>query len=227
MIQPHAIFDNFSPKIELPSTSIFCGQSNSGKSTLVFNLLTKPHLFDPPPKKILFFFDQFQNSYVEAQKHLEKLGIELKLISGYPDEPLLEKLEQLPNNEQQIIIIDDFSDQASGDKNIAKLFTNGRHKNLSTWLIFHSLFYKSPESRIICTNTRYFWFLPSLRLRSQLKTFACQLGMTKKLLQAYEDCQNAAELHNRFVLVDSGPRTPDMLRVRTHALSLDKQFVYT
>lgn len=227
MIHPHAVFDNFNPKIELPSTSIFCGQSNSGKSTLVFNLLSKPHLFDPPPKKILFYFDQFQNTYAKAKENLEKLGIELHLISGYPEETLIDTITKLPNNDQLIIIIDDFSEQASGDKNIAKLFTNGRHKNISTWLIFHSLFYKTPESRIICTNTRYFWFLPSLRLRSQLKTFACQLGITAKLLRAYEDCQNTAELHNRFVLVDSGPRTPEMLRVRTHVLSLDKQYVYT
>ena len=212
-MEPRARLD-FDLRIQLPGHALFVGATQSGKTRLCLHLLTNPQLFNPRPQRILFYYDQFQESYLAAKTTLANdHGIELLLYKGLSDLSL-ESMEKLPG--QTVLLIDDFSEESSASTQIARIATNGRHLNLSLWLVWHSLFSKHSASRIISQNVHYFFFLPSLRLESQLKTFGAQLGMQKRLLAAYQSCRDDLSQDYRYLLVDVGPRTPPLLRLRTH-----------
>lgn len=206
-----AEFD-FDLRMQLPNHALYIGPSQAGKTRLALYLLSNPQLFNPKPKQILFYFDQWQDCYVKMQQKLACEGIKFRLIKGCSKVNLdaFEKSEG-----QTIICIDDFSEETSSSQEIARIATNGRHKNLSLWLIWHSLFTKYPASRIITQNVRYLFFLPALRLESQLASFGNQLGMKKAVLSAYHHCIDDTSDPYRYLLVDAGPLTPRMLCLRS------------
>ena len=221
-MEPKARLD-FDARIQLPSHALFVGATQSGKTRLCLQLLTHPHLFNPTPQRILFHYDQFQDSYLEAKASLASQGVELLLYKGCSDINL-DSIEKL--SRQTILLIDDFSEETSSSQNIARIATNGRHKNISLWLIWHSLFSRHAASRMICQNVRWFFFLPSLRLESQLRTFGSQLGMKNRLLSAFTKCQENVMEDYRYLMIDVGPATPDLMRLRSSIHNL-VQFCYT
>ena len=194
----------------------------SGKSRLLLHLIKNPHLFSPAPSRILFYYDQMQDQYLDAKRHLASMGVELRLIKGIQG---LAFSNFRKEEGQTLVIVDDFSEETSSSPECAKLATNGRHLNISLICVWHSLYNKHPASRIICQNVRWFFFLPSLRHESQLRTFGAQLGMKNLLLWAFHKCQGDEEEH-KYLLVDAGPYTPTMLRLRSHIHHPDKQYCY-
>ena len=155
--QPLACHD-YDLRLQLPGHALIVGATQSGKTRLALHLLTNPHLFHPRPRRVLFYYDQFQQAYLDAKALLAGHGIELLLYKGC-SELTLESFEKQPGH--TILLIDDFSEETASSKEIARIATNGRHLNLSLWLIWHSLFTKHPSSRIITQNVRYMFFLPS------------------------------------------------------------------
>ena len=211
-MEPRARLD-FDARIQLPNHALFIGGTQSGKTRLCLKLLSEPHLFHPRPQRIMFHYDQFQESYVKAKTRLAKDGIELLLFKGCSDINL-DSMEKLDGH--TILLIDDFSEETSSSQAIARIATNGRHKNISLWLVWHSLFSKHPASRLIVQNVRFVFFLPSLRLESQLRTFGAQLGMKSALIWAYKQCIDDTPSDGyRYLLVDMGPSTPTILRLRS------------
>jgi hypothetical protein len=204
----------FDRRISLPAHALFVGASMSGKTRLTTKLLSTPQLFNPPPKTILFYYDQFQPQYLELKKRLAGLGTDMQLHRGHDV-----NLDDLPHNDHQtILLIDDASEGSAASKEVARIATNGRHKNISLWLIWHSLFTKHPSSRIISQNMSLYFFLPSPRLESQLRTFGAQLGMQQRLLAAYRSCVDSdPRAEHRYLLVDlSSSNVPNILRLRSH-----------
>lgn len=215
---------SFDARIQLPNHALFVGGTQSGKTRLCLRLLRDPQLFHPKPQRILFHYDQFQEQYVETKLELAKAGVELLLIKGCSDVNL-DSIDKLPG--QSILLIDDFSEETSSSSEIARIATNGRHKNISLWLIWHSLFSKHAASRIIVQNVRFIFFLPSLRLESQLRTFGSQLGMKDALIWAYKKClDESSDDGYRYLLVDLGPSTPSVMRLRSD-IHKPRQFCFT
>lgn len=214
-MEPNARLD-FDARITLPNHALFVGGTQSGKTRLCLKLLSEPHLFHPRPQRIVFHYDQFQESYVETKAQLAKQGVELLLYKGCSDVNL-DSFEKLSG--QTILLIDDFSEETSSSKAIARIATNGRHKNLSLWLVWHSLFNGHSASRMIVQNVRFAFYLPSVRLESQLRTFGYQLGMKDALVSAYKVCiaddDESGNEGYRYLLVDMGPTTPVIMRLRS------------
>lgn len=203
---------SFDARIQLPNHALFVGATQSGKTRLCLHLLTNTHLFCPKPSRILFHYDQYQDSYLEAKTTLAAEGVELLLFKGCSGIDL-DSIDQTSG--QTILLIDDFSEETSASRDIARIATNGRHKNVSLWLVWHSLYSRYPASRVIVQNVRWFFFLPSLRLQSQLRIFGSQLGMKSELLAAFRACQDSTDEY-RYLLVDVGPTTPLIMRLRTN-----------
>ena len=205
----------FDRRIKLPCHALFVGASMSGKTRLALHLLTHPKLFNPAPQTILFYYDQYQPQYAEAKNILAKQDINLQLRRGHDV-----KLDDLPHYQgQTVVLIDDASEETAASKEIARIATNGRHKNISLWLIWHSLFTRHPTSRIISQNMGLYFFLPSPRLESQLRTFGAQLGMQQQLMAAYKRCvEDPGEppSDHRYLLVDLCSKVPSLLRLRSH-----------
>lgn len=211
-VEPRAVV-NFERRINLPAHALFVGASMSGKTRLITRLLEDPQLFVQPPKTILIYFDQLQKGYLDLKQRLKAEGIDVQLRKGH--EVSLDDLEQ--KDHHTLILIDDASEQSAASKEIARIATNGRHKNISLWLVWHSLFTKHPTSRIISQNMGLYFFLPSVRLESQLRTFGAQLGQQDRLLTAYRRCvDNDPAAEHRYLLVDLTPNVPNILRFRSH-----------
>jgi hypothetical protein len=185
-------------------------------------------LFNPAPMRVIFIYDQFQELYSSAKKKLEKLGIETLFYKGIPSNFSLDSIAKLDG--QTILFIDDLSEETSSSSTIAKIATNGRHKNLSLWCVWHQLFSKHATSRTITQNVRYFFFLPSLRLESQLRTFGSQLCLKSQLVAAFKqciECSNTCSDKFRYLLLDVGPNVSSILRLRTNVHNLDVQVCFS
>ena len=204
----------FDPRIRLPAHALFVGASMSGKTRLVLHLLSKPELFHPLPKTIIFCYDQYQEAYRDVKTALGRdQQVDFQLIRGHDV-----TLDTLPHHDHQtLLIIDDASEETAASPEIARIATNGRHKNISLWLIWHSLFTRHPTSRIISQNMGLYFLLPSLRLESQLRTLGSQLGMKNRLINAYKFCaEHDNECDQRYLMLDLSPSVPTLLRLRSH-----------
>ena len=210
MGDPVATLD-FDRRIKLPCHALFVGASMSGKSRLAFRLC-QPDMFVEKPKRVIIFYQMLQDLYTKAKHELEKAGVEVQLKRGHEVQ-----LDDLPDDGQTLVIIDDAFEETAASKEVTRITTAGRHKGISLWLIWHSLFSRHANSRIISQNMGLYFFLPSPRLGSQLRTFGAQLGMKHRLLHAYDSCLSCNDDdEHRYVLLDLTPNVPDLLRIRSH-----------
>lgn len=210
-------------RISLPSHALFVGATQSGKTRLCLHLLNNPHLFNPKPSRILFHYDQYQKSYLVTKNALKAQNIELLLYKGCQGIEL-DSIEKIPG--QTILFIDDFSEETSCSKEIARIATNGRHKNLSLWLVWHSLFSSNAASRVITQNMSLIFCLPSPRIESQLRIFGAQLGMKDVMIEAYKRCIGDRDEEYPYLLIDLSPFTPSLFRLRSNVHS-NVQYCYT
>ena len=179
----------------------------SGKSRLAFRLC-QPDMLVRLPKHVIIMYQMYQELYAAAKERLEKAGVEVQLKRGHDVQ-----LDDLPAD--SLVIIDDAFEETAASKEVARITTAGRHKGISLWLIWHSLYNRHPNSRVISQNMGLYFLLPSPRLGSQLRTFGAQLGMKKRILDAYDKILNDQDEH-RYILVDLSAQVPDLLRVRSH-----------
>ena len=111
-------------KLQLPNHAVFVGMSMSGKTRLVLKLLSELHRFEPMPKTIYFYYDQYQDSYATTQRDLATKGVQLILRRGCDV-----KIDDFDKKDHQtIVIIDDATEETASSNAVAKLVTNGRHR---------------------------------------------------------------------------------------------------
>ena len=209
---------NFDLRLQLPNHSLIIGMSMSGKTRLVLHLLQNLDHFHPLPKTILFLYDQYQPEYEKIKHLVEKRGVEMILRQGF--KIALEDIEN--KGHQTLLIIDDATEETASSQEIAKIATNGRHKNVSLWLIWHSLYTKHASSRLIAQNVSYFFFLPSVRLTSQIHVLDSQLRSNGDLVSAYKQAIDSDQAH-RYLLLDIAPSTPAAFRYRTNVTNIPQR----
>ena len=176
----------------------------SGKSRLVLHLIRHAETcLHPLPRTILFLYDQYQEVYGQMKAEMAGRGVEMILREG--SAITLAELEK--KDHQTLVIIDDATEETASSNEIAKITTNGRHKNVSLWLIWHSLYSKHAASRLITQNVSYLFFLPSVRLTSQLHTLDSQLRYKGALLSAYRQATEDSTAEHRYLLLDLAPTT--------------------
>jgi hypothetical protein len=214
----------FDLRLQLPNHALFVGASMSGKTQLVLRILASLEAcLTPVPRLILFYYDQHQEEYERLKRLLKAQGVEMLLRQGGGD-LTLDDLEKRP--EQTLVIVDDASEETASSAAIARITTNGRHKNLSLWLIWHSLYSRHPASRIIAQNVGYIFFLPSARLGSQIHSLDTQLRYNGALSGAYNEAMEEANRDDRYLLLDLATTTPNQLRLRSGITSAVCQSVY-
>ena len=214
----------FDLRLQLPNHALFVGASMSGKTQLALRLLlASPDCLQPPPKTILFYYDQWQDEYESVKTTLATRGTTMVIRQG-GGSLTLDELEKQPH--QTLVVIDDASEETSSSADIAKIATNGRHKNISLWLIWHSLFSKHPASRVISQNVGYYFLMPSARLTSQIHSLDTQLRMRGALLSAYSRAIAQEDWQERYLLLDLATTTPAEFRLRSRVLSPEVQVVY-
>ena len=123
-------------------------------------------------------------------------------------------------SKQNICIIDDLTQSASGSQLVEDLFINERHLNLSVIFVSHYLFYTGKKCRTISLNLTHIAVFKNPRDQTQIPHLACQMFPSNlKFLQvAYKE-----EMKDpyRYLFLDFHPSSPEFARVRGNIFPYD------
>ena len=138
-----------------PFTMIISGPSGAGKSVWVKRLIERSSFVcKPPPKKIVYFYTEYQPLFSEIS------GV--TFVQG-----LSENVIQKLGNEPTWIILDDLMDDASDSKVVSDLFTKvSHHRDISVILILQNFFVKGKQMRNITLNSSYIVLMKILVIRT-------------------------------------------------------------
>jgi hypothetical protein len=201
-------------RFQTPFTCLLAGPSQSGKTSLVFNILRdRSILCDITTDNIFYFYSHWQPVFSRFQEE----GIISQWLQQLPSIPVLKELtEPHRGAEGSIVIIDDFMGQLN--KDISDLFTVFCHSNrCSVFLLTQNVFAKNPFFRTISLNALYVFIFKNPRDSSQITHFAKQFapGNTQWVVDAFRDCTRAGY---SYILFDHHQTQQDEVRVRSHIL---------
>ena len=188
-----------------PFTAIISGPTASGKSTFIFKILRNlNNMFNDPVHKVYYFYGVWQRLFDK---------IEVSNLEFIKDLPTNEHLESIADDKHNLIVIDDLKLLALNTF-IANLFSiEAHHKNISVFLILQNLFHQGRYCRDISLNTHYFILLKNPRDINQIKHLGSQLGIHKKLLEAYLD---ATGQPFSYLMVDLSPGSDSSYMLRSN-----------
>lgn len=175
--------------------AIILGPSNSGKNNLVF------HILKNSPNSFGHLHIIARNPDQELYDYLrEKIP---KFVSFYSPEqiPSVDHIRKNPNNETELVIIDDYSNDELLQRNIfSHYFTRGRHFKLSTIFLSHSYF---ATNKLIRLNSEYLMILKANSkrdLKMVVKDFTIEGIDDQKMFEAYK---RATSDKGQMLFVDS------------------------
>ena len=199
-----------------PTTMIVSGPTGSGKNTFVFKLIEhKAKMFTVEPERIYYFYSVWQPLFDRI------LNKNIHFVQGLPDEKLIRTIS---NDKHNLIILDDMQIKAMNDPYIANLFSReSHHNNLSVILLLQNLFHQGKYRRDVSLNSHYFILFKNLRDTNQVKVLGNQLGIRRKLENAYKD---ATEESFSYILVDLSPSSNSNYMLRSHVFPEDHTIVY-
>ena len=196
-------------ELKHPFSMLISGGRGAGKSTFTKLLLKyRKELINPPPERVVWCYTKHQPDLLEE---LISIDPQIEYIQGIPND--IETMFNRENN--NIIVLDDLMDEASQDNRVSKLFTRGRHDNLSVVYLTQNLFHKN--QRNISINSDYMIIFKNPRDKTQFLNLAKQFMPRKYkfLLWAFED---ATQLPRSYLMLDMKPETDDKFRVRAKLL---------
>ena len=183
----------------------------SGKSTWIKNLLLlNAQLIYPAPHRILWIFKRWQPLYDELKHWIPNI----QFIEGITEDIKSDAL--IDSRERTLLIIDDMMKDATQDKEICELYTEGaHHRNLSVICIMQNLFNKGKENRTMSLNSQYIVLFKNPRDRQQIAILARQMypGNAKKLLDVYE---KAVSIPYGSLILDLKQTTQESKRFQTN-----------
>ena len=212
-------------KIPSPSSIILSGPSQSGKSTLVYDILKHAEgMFEKPPCQVIFCYNIYQNGLYDR---LKKDVRNLRFFQGIPTKEDLEAWSR--GEEHSVLILDDLMAKCSASQDISDLFTiYAHHMNFSLFFVVQNIYSKGQQFRTISLNAHMFILFNSPRDLLQIKIFASQCfpGETKYFMDAYK---RATASKFGYLVVDLSPSLSAdqrQYRLRTNILPGDTTIVY-
>lgn len=206
----------------VPYTMIVSGQTGSGKSLLVENLLKSlEETHSEKIEKIILAFSIIQDGYLRLK---ESLGDKLELVEGFPGDEL-DKINESKAEVNTLVVLDDLMVELESDKRVATLFTKMRHKRVSTIFIVQNLYFNGKYMRTITRNAHYLIVFENPRDTSMITTLGRQVfpNKPKFLPDAF---RQATQKPFGYLLLDFKPGTDKRLRAREGILPHEQTFVY-
>ena len=141
-------------------------------------------------------------------------------ISGSLD---FDFIENLPNDGTNYLLIFEGScDEISRKKQFEKVAIVGRHRKFICSYMKHSLFHKSANGRDTELQNTHIVLFKSPRDGQQIDLLGKQLGLGKTLRKWYAE---ATSVPYGPLLIDSSPKTNDLLRYSTDVTSFPTKFL--
>ncbi len=167
----------------------------------------------PTPQRIIWLYKRWQPLYDYIH---ENVYPKVEFLRGVPIN--LEKDEFLDPGINNVIILDDMASETSKDKRVTDLFTEGsHHRNLSVISLNQNLYIsKDPTQR---RNCQYLVLFNNPIDKQPIMTLARQMYPTNphELTRHFED---AVSKPYGYLLVDLKSETPEHLRMRANALTV-------
>lgn len=180
-------------QLKFPSTTILSGPSQSGKSSLIRQII-KNNLYEEKPQKVKWCYTYPSKWFLEEPN--------FTFIQGLPD-----KYES-----GDLIILDDFM-HALNDK-IADLFTAASHHcNVSVILVLQNIFPRSSVMRDISLNSHYIILFKNSRDMNQIGTLCRQIYPQKSKFMLSAFIKAVSKPYN-YLVVDLHPLTKEEYRLR-------------
>lgn len=204
---------------EHPFTCIIAGPTKSGKTVFVQKLLqAAPYYITPSPTRIIWItgtLDKQQNENIQyyVPQHIE-------FTNQLPD------IELLSSDDKNLLIIDDYMNDAGKNNTVANLFTKGcHHQNISVILILQNLFHQGRYMRDIHTSTNYLILYKNPRDKTQINHLSrqCFPENAAFLKDAYN---HACSTPFGYIILDFCQTTPDQYRVSSGIFPPDVSKVY-
>jgi hypothetical protein len=180
------------------------GPSQCGKTYFVQQILEGNRITYEERKctRIYWYYNQWQDRYNDL-KH--SFGENIQFQHGLPD--LSDDLSEISTKYNNIIILDDLMAEATGSPLVARLFTQGRHRNASVILLLQNMFPKGKFNTDISRNAQYLALFRSPSDRKQIGIIGERMFDRNKdrFMSAY---YQETEKPFGYLLVDNKPDTP-------------------
>ena len=202
--------DIYDARFKSKSVITVAGPSQSGKSTLVKEIVAKrDDLFTEPISTVVWYCAFIPNDKLD--------GIVYK--TGLPQFNQLE-----PNS---LVIVDDYMKELSSSNEMTSLFTKAvHHLPMNLIYITQNIFAKGSDNKTRRLNTQYLILFKNPHDRSQVEYIGRQMYPRDKyfLVGAFEN--STSKTPHSYILIDCHQETPDEIRVRTNITQENEVKVY-
>lgn len=202
----------FDARIQLPSSIIISGPSQSGKTEFCINLLIHMKtLFHPIPKNIIWFY----GTHTETINRLKKnKRLNITFIEGVPKNGF-KHLMTNKDGSHSLFILDDVMTECSQNLEVTHLFCReGHHRNVSIILIMQDLFCSGTQRKTIIKNAHYLCLFKNPLDMSGVYNIAQRImpRYIREFLAIFED---ATRKKHGYLFIDGKQTTPSNARLRT------------
>ena len=142
-----------------PARILVCGPSNSGKTTLVTNIIRNWRtFFHHPVTRVVWYYGVYQPGYDK----LSTMGVELR--EGLPESIESDFPYTVSSDETQILVLDDLMKEATKDSHVLDIFTKwSHHKNITAFMSSQNIFHQGRHSVDITRNVSVAIFIIEMR----------------------------------------------------------------
>ena len=195
-------------RFKVPFNMIVCGPTQSGKTTLVKELIRyKNELFDRPPQHIIYCYgSEWQRVFDE----LKTYGVQF--IKGLPKQNIATLFPK--HKRPGLLILDDLMNNVKDSDDIVQLFTKGTHHcDVCAIYIAQNPFPGGKHGRTMSINTHYNILFKNPRDCLSTSIIFRQMfpNKSKRAMKAYEQ---AVDKQYGYLFLDYHPQTPDFLRLQ-------------
>ncbi len=214
--------ETYDVRFKNPGTILVSGNTGSGKSTLVFEILKHPNYFFQDPRcmrNVILYYKEYQPIYEENKNLISEF------INQVPTYNLVkERVEFYKNIGGSVILIDDFANELH--ESIRSLFGVGAHHwNTHIFLLTQYLFPNKPSwFREITSNCMYLIYFKNPMNSRQIRNVIYKC-FAKNPKWAIESVENALQKPHSYILFDFHQNTPDLIRLRTNILPKESPMI--
>lgn len=203
-------------QFKAPFKSLLIGPSNSGKTTLIYDILQTDDIFDTKFHCITYYYSEYQPLFDEMKKSVKSISF----VEGLPEK--IEKHE----DKFCLLILDDLVAAASNSEIILDLFLKkAHHQKKCCYLLTQNAYYPGKYFRNLSLNSDYVIMFKPIRDKLQALQFFRQIFPQKHNF-------NCGLVHSimrepySYLMLDLRQDTKDNLRI-WGKITTDMPVVYT